>query len=349
MFDVPRLLLSLPLLAVWVLLWVAWDQFQVEPAQSAIAPEFLPGQPISEANTPDKSETSAWVSTDGLTLFFSRDNLTGSNADIEIYRMVRPTLSSPFASAAVLGGLRDVPYNICPWLTPDELTLYCESSLGMFAINPRGIYRATRANTASPFSGWTELSELRTAVPGQDISGCSLTGDQLMIMFSSSAGEIYEATRLLTSQPFNSPQPVGEINSASQDIFPSMTRDGLRVFFSRVKNPLTVTIWYSERTARNQPFDPPVQITSIQPTSPSYMLGIVYFEENTGSLIYAQVQTGVNDTHDLYMALPAPPTPTPTLTPTETPTATPTFTPTPSITPTPTIPSLGTKIWKGLR
>lgn len=94
----------------------------------------------------------------------------------------------------------------------------------------KDLFEATRPDTASPWGTPVALTELNTA--GAERSPY-LTPDGLTIYFSSDrdstmagVNDIYVATRPSLTQPFGTPAPVSELNTANDDDDPWISTDG---------------------------------------------------------------------------------------------------------------------------
>lgn len=123
-----------------------------------------------------------------------------------------------------------------------------------FTSNRAGIalrlYRAQGSGTS--FSAPVDLTELN--VPNGDTVSPVADRADLRIFFASSANataqDIWTATRASTSQPFDAPAPLTEVNQANADDMPNwISADGCRLYFSsnRVGTAGDLDIWVAAR------------------------------------------------------------------------------------------------------
>ncbi|QQR89064.1 MAG: PD40 domain-containing protein [Myxococcales bacterium] len=111
----------------------------------------------------------------------------------------------------------------------------------MFSSNqPQGsggfdIWQSTRTSDAVPFSAPTRVAELASS---SDDGFSSLSRDGLVIFFTSDrAGgvgqnDIWTATRSTLSSAFGTPSLVANINSSGNEATPSLSADGLNLYFA---------------------------------------------------------------------------------------------------------------------
>jgi hypothetical protein len=153
-----------------------------------------------------------------------------------------------------------------PALTFDGLTLY-------FAANG-DIHRSTRTARYQPFGAPVRVAELASAQ--EDWSTFSRF-DDLEIFFSSQRPggggggpyDMWRADRTSTSLPFNAPVPVLELNSTANEYSPSLTLDGLRMYFTSDRPGGTGArdIWTCTRPNWSQPFGTPTPVTELNTSS----------------------------------------------------------------------------------
>lgn len=151
-----------------------------------------------------------------------------------------------------------------PSLSFDGLTLYFSS----YRSGNWEIYSSTRTSVGAPWS--TPVQEVALgdlAVEDQP----QLTIGGLEIYFSSTraggagSSDIMRATRASTSSPWNAPTFVTEINSPGADSAPTLTADGLQLFFYSTGwgNPSgnNNSMFVATRPDISQPFGTPTLVT----------------------------------------------------------------------------------------
>jgi hypothetical protein len=152
-------------------------------------------------------------------------------------------------------------------LSADGLTLH----LASFRSANWEIYVSRRTAPGAPWSTPVLVQELSD--PAVD-SGPSLRGDGLEILFDSTragglgGADIWRATRPNTTSPWSVPTPVTELNGPSTEASPSMTSDGLTVFFisDRPGGPGQSDVWTAQRLSYTSPFSTPVPVSQVSST-----------------------------------------------------------------------------------
>jgi hypothetical protein len=96
-----------------------------------------------------------------------------------------------------------------------------------------------------------------------------LTSDELTMYFATTAGslggtDIMVATRASIDAPWGSPSNLGApINTTLSDTFPSLTGDGLELYFQRTSDPFTHAdgdLYVSKRASTSDPWESPVPL-----------------------------------------------------------------------------------------
>jgi hypothetical protein len=122
-----------------------------------------------------------------------------------------------------------------------------------------------RCNPSLPFNAPIALSNLNT--PLDDVCP-RLSNDELDMVFSrrSSDGtyDLYEATRAQPTGQFNAPQILGTLNSIYNETWPTLTPDGLTVYFNSDRiTPGTFRIFSSSRATKTAAFGPPTDVAAV--------------------------------------------------------------------------------------
>lgn len=132
--------------------------------------------------------------------------------------------------------------------------------------------------------------------PASEEDDPSLTGDLLELYFLR-AGELLRATRADVSMPWSVPTPVVELNTADTELRPSVSANGLTMYFSR--GPLgDRDIFVSTRPSRTAAWSPPVLLALDlnQPGSDE----LAGWSSPDGLTLL--VESSVGGSHDLYIA-----------------------------------------------
>ncbi len=210
--------------------------------------EWTEPAPIEEVNT-ELHETSPFLSYDGLTLYFSRDDGLFS-----IYSATRDEPSGPFTSVQL--ALSSSYHVYGPWVSPDNLRMYYheERSSGWL------LKVSERASVDDPWSQGTNVSEISAL---GNIHAPKLTPDELTIFFASPdttgglAGmggyDIWTASRPDMSSPFGNVRNLTEINTISHESGPFISPDGLTLYFSSDSSGLS-QLFKVTRESLSEPF-----------------------------------------------------------------------------------------------
>jgi Tol biopolymer transport system component len=170
-------------------------------------------------------------------------------------------LLAQWSAPTQVAALNTTGSEIHPSVTGDGLTMYFASSRS----GNWELYQSTRALPFGAFGAPSLVTELNDAV-GVD-AGPHVSPDGLEIWFDSSrtggagGSDLWKATRPNTSVPFSAPVVVTELNSSGAEASPSITEDGLEIWFisSRAGGPGGGSdIWLATRPDRNSPFGTPV-------------------------------------------------------------------------------------------
>jgi hypothetical protein len=198
--------------------------------------------PIPSINT-DQMEWSSNISTDGLSLYFSR----GYDWNGDIWVTKRTSLLDPFGAPQPVAELNTSYADMGPAISADGLTMYlCSTRLN----GREDLFVATRSNISLPFSTPVALDEINTP---QDDAGPTITPDGLTLYYryrygvggTGSLQEIWAAQRPDTNSPFGTPYLVPELNTAVSDSSaPDVTRDGMRIYFTAIRpDSLPGNLW----------------------------------------------------------------------------------------------------------
>ncbi|MBA3463345.1 MAG: PD40 domain-containing protein [Deltaproteobacteria bacterium] len=145
----------------------------------------------------------------------------------------------------------------CWWLLVPGLLVACES--GGSATDAAVDEAAPRCDPAQPFGAPRLVLGINTDA---DDATARLSPDETEIAFArrtSGVWDLWRATRAADDGPFESPVLLTTVNSVSSDLWPSVSPDGLTVFFDADRTtPGTFHIWRSTRSSTAVPFGPPM-------------------------------------------------------------------------------------------
>ncbi|HEY4055710.1 MAG TPA: hypothetical protein VGM39_03850 [Kofleriaceae bacterium] len=154
---------------------------------------------------------------------------------------------------------------IGPWVSDDELELWFNAEVA--GQNRSGIFRATRGTTAAMFANPVERTDLDN---GRDNIDISLTPDLLTAVVGNQdrtdgpgLPDLFLATRASTSANFGtpSPTPLGGVDTVNFEFDSHISRDGLRIYFSREPksggSPQPAQINFASRASTSAAFGTP--------------------------------------------------------------------------------------------
>ena len=204
------------------------------------------------------------LSSDAVTLILAE--VAGGGLE-NLYVATRSDRGTTFSAAAAIAELNTADDEGTPFLSYDGLTLYFYSTRSE-GLGDRDILFATRPDTAAQFTDAVWLEGVNTAdrehLP-------TLTQDELSIVFSSNrAGgegesDLWTAQRASRSDAFGVPVALSEINTAGDETGPSLSPDGLTLFFvsDDASGLGSEDIWMATRPDANGPFEAPVNVAEV--------------------------------------------------------------------------------------
>lgn len=187
-------------------------------------------------------------------------------------------------------------------ISADELALYFHSKRPGGAGN-FDLYVATRASTTDVFGSPTNLDSINTEfmdrAPNISVGG-------LFLFFDSNrpdgvgGSDLWMASRASPSDPFSNAVNPGGINTPFEDLAPSLSVDGLTLFFgsNRPGGQGEFDLWMTARSTQSDPFGTPVNLgsdvnTTEDDTAPS-------ISADGLTLLYGSKRPGGNGERDLW-------------------------------------------------
>ena len=191
------------------------------------------------------------IAFDGLTLFFGSTR-PGGLGSYDLWMATRGTLGDPFGTPVNLTQLNSPSWEGGPAISSDGLTLYFAPRAVATDPSTYDIMVATRPDTVSGFSAPTPLVEVNSAVA--DFHPAISPDDLTMYITSGRAGgtgdyDIWVATRSDPSAAFDPPTPVTAVNSTSSDFDPTITADGLTLFFASRRMTMEGDLFMATRSS----------------------------------------------------------------------------------------------------
>jgi beta-lactamase regulating signal transducer with metallopeptidase domain len=274
--------------------------------------DFTFGTPTSLGPIVNSSvcDGSVSISADGLELYFQSLRPGGLGSG-DIWVTKRASTEDDWGNPVNLGSpVNSSSFELCPCLSSDGLTLYF-SSLRPGGYGGDDLYAVTRATKEDD---WSNLVNLGPVVNSSDYDfGTSLTADGLELYFASynrpgGHGELdlWVTTRETTNDDWGQPVNLGPtVNSSVSEATPSISTDGLTLFFS--DQPVGATprpggyggtdIWVTTRATKNDPWGQPVNLgPAVNSSSYEHSPGI---SADGSTLYFGYGQSGMN-TWDIW-------------------------------------------------
>ncbi|MCP4261608.1 MAG: hypothetical protein GY774_29510 [Planctomycetes bacterium] len=206
--------------------------------------DFIFGEPVNLG--PTVNATSSWqgepsISADGLSLYFASDR-SGEAGDSDLWVTTRPTIDDDWGEPVNLGRIiNSTAKEENPCISADGLELY-------FASNRKGGYGGhdiwiTRRQTKQDLWGIpTNLGPtINTGM--MDISPC-ITADGLSLYLACyqrdgiGCYDLFVSERMTVENPWSEPARLGpDVNFEYNDVVPSISADGLTLFYARGSVP----------------------------------------------------------------------------------------------------------------
>jgi hypothetical protein len=206
------------------------------------------------------------ISSDGLELYF-QSNRPGGSGNFDIWVTTRETIQDPWSEPVNLGPtVNSSSADANKSISADGFSLY------FFSSRPGGsgsldMWVTTRASISEP---WGEPVNLGPTVNSSAADGGPhISADGLSLFFESDqsggygGNDIYVSTRTTTNDPWGSPVNLGStVNSSVWDWGPSLSADGLSLFFTSVRSGGSGgdDIWVTTRDTIDDSWGEPVNL-----------------------------------------------------------------------------------------
>lgn len=136
-----------------------------------------------------------------------------------------------------------------------------------------------------------------------------LTTDELELYFSGNLvggpdGNIYKAQRSTTSEPFGAPIALTQVNTAANEFDPSVSNDGLMLFFGseRVSGEGR-HLYVSTRTSRVGDFGAPSEVANVNSATVTGSDGHPFVTTDGQELWFSSTRSGGLGAEDIYRAV----------------------------------------------
>ncbi len=199
------------------------------------------GQPV---NSSANGEAGATISADGLSVFFHSDR-PGGSGDWDLWVATRDTIDDELGTPINLGPtVNSSSADACPSISSDGLSLYFATDL-LGGFGNAELWVTTRPTTSDDWGTPVNLGP--TVNSSADEIGPCISADGLQLYFSGwrsaytrpggyGRADLWVTTRPTKYDPWGEPVNLGPtVNSSAQDSRPSISADGLALFFDSTR------------------------------------------------------------------------------------------------------------------
>jgi Tol biopolymer transport system component len=205
------------------------------------------------------------ISSDGLELYF-RSNRSGGSGNFDLWVTTRNTKDDEWGTPTNLGPtVNTSASDSCPSISADGLSLFFMSNRPGGA-GGNDVWVTTRAMKDDP---WGAPVNLGSTVNGSSGDGCpSISADGLSLFFRAGAPgfggqDLWVTTRAMSDDDWGPPVNLGAtVNTAQTDCCPSISADGLALFFhsNRSGGSGDLDLWITTRATISDPWGTPVNL-----------------------------------------------------------------------------------------
>jgi len=223
-------------------------------------------------NSGDKTDSGAFISKDGLKLYFGSNGREGAFGGFDLYVSSRADVGAPWGPPKNLGPAINTAGNEqTPALSQDGLRLYFASDRpDPQRVGDMDLYVARRQDVRDD-SNWSAPVNLGSAVNSAAVeTGPTLLEDQAngtaVLFFNSTRPglgfeDIYSSA-ILRDGVLGPAQLVRELSTASRDVRPAIRKDGLELFLdsNRPGTEGPLDIWVSTRASTRAQWSDPARL-----------------------------------------------------------------------------------------
>jgi len=249
------------------------------------------------------------ISADGLSLYFCC-NRSGGYGGYDLYLATREMINGSWGEPVNLGPtVNSSAADAAPSISSDGLSLYFGSNRSG-GYGGSDIYVTTRETTDDP---WREPVNLGSTVNSSaDDTMPSISADALQLYFSGWRAEfarpggygkvdLWITTRDMIDDEWGTPMNLGPtVNSSSWDDGPSISADGLSLFFRSPRSGGygSGDIWVTTRATKDDDWSAPVNLGPAVNTA--YAEGSPSISADYSTLFFDSDQLGGSGSHDIW-------------------------------------------------
>jgi hypothetical protein len=235
------------ILSLWVLPFL-----HVQGANGRTVEAWRKPVPVSGVNT-EYHEKAPFLSFDGKTLYFGRQNADDGRYT-QIYQAARAGTYESLLTTGQISALNVGGAHVSgPWVSKDNGRMYYYTT----EAGKRLKVTATRDRVYEPWTRGTDITELNGM---GDVVTPTLTEDECVIVFGGyglpgghGGWDLWMADRPDRDSPFAHITNLGSLNTEAWDVHPSLTPDGLTLYFMSNRNGRS-QIFVARRPSRDAPF-----------------------------------------------------------------------------------------------
>lgn len=223
--------------------------------------------------SPNSRDRGPSLSVDGLSLYFC-SNISGN---FDLWRTTRRSLTSPWEPPTALDAINTEGDEVFPALASDGLSLFFSDSFSIPStragnLGSADLWVSMRESPKAPWQPPVHLGEVVNSPATDSGVTVSAEGTTLILVSDRRGGlggfDLWMTSREDVSNPQGWQQPVNlgaPINSTGAESGPSLSRDGLTLFFSSNRpspgRPSGLNnIWVARRGTVAEPFGEPISL-----------------------------------------------------------------------------------------
>jgi Tol biopolymer transport system component len=249
-----------------------------------------------------------YLTKDGLSLYFM-SNRPGGFGSFDIYVSQRSSVDEAWGAPQNLGpAVNTVDNERNPYVTPDGHYLIFVSVRPLATVT--GDFYISYRHDKKDDLGWeppVRITAVSTPADEYAMSGFEEEGTGILRLYFSSGprpwvgGQDIYTTTMTEDGVFSSPVPVSELSSTADDVFPTVSKDGLEMFLTS-NRPGSISgspdLWSATRENTSDPWSTPVNLgPAVNSASPE---GRASLSWDGSTVFFRSDRPGGSGSGDLY-------------------------------------------------